>query len=74
MSSALPAGSASAAAASASFRIARSSPSGLAVGPPKLIVAVVSTGAGWLFEVAVADGEATGDLLDAAAYEQLVTT
>jgi len=29
-------------------------------------------GAGWLFEVAVADGGAPVDLLDAAAYEQLV--
>jgi glycine cleavage system H protein len=31
-------------------------------------------GAGWLFEVAVAEGAATAELLDAAAYEQLVTT
>lgn len=30
-------------------------------------------GAGWLFEVAVADGGAATDLLDAAAYEQLVS-
>jgi glycine cleavage system H protein len=29
-------------------------------------------GAGWLFEVAVPDGGATSELLDAAAYEQLV--
>jgi glycine cleavage system H protein len=31
-------------------------------------------GAGWLFEVAVADGDAGADLLDAAAYEQLVSS
>jgi len=31
-------------------------------------------GAGWLFEVAVAEGGAASELLDAAAYEQLVTT
>jgi glycine cleavage system H protein len=31
-------------------------------------------GAGWLFEVAVSDDAATSELLDAAAYEQLVTT
>jgi glycine cleavage system H protein len=31
-------------------------------------------GAGWLFEVAVADDGATSELLDAAAYEQLVTS
>jgi glycine cleavage system H protein len=31
-------------------------------------------GAGWLFEVAVSDDGATSELLDAAAYEQLVTT
>ena len=31
-------------------------------------------GAGWLFEVAVSDGDATSELLDAAAYEQLVTS
>ena len=31
-------------------------------------------GAGWLFEVAVDDSGATGDLLDAAAYEQLVSS
>jgi glycine cleavage system H protein len=30
-------------------------------------------GAGWLFEVAVSDGGAATDLLDAAAYEQLVS-
>jgi glycine cleavage system H protein len=30
-------------------------------------------GAGWLFEVAVADGGATVETLDAAAYEQLVS-
>jgi glycine cleavage system H protein len=30
-------------------------------------------GAGWLFEVAVAEGGAATDLLDAAAYEQLVS-
>lgn len=30
-------------------------------------------GAGWLFEVAVADGGAATELLDAAAYEQLVS-
>jgi glycine cleavage system H protein len=31
-------------------------------------------GAGWLFEVAVADGAASSELLDAVAYEQLVTS
>ena len=31
-------------------------------------------GAGWLFEVAVADGESGAELLDAAAYEQLVSS
>ena len=31
-------------------------------------------GAGWLFEVAVAEGESTSELLDAAAYEQLVSS
>ena len=31
-------------------------------------------GAGWLFEVAVAEGAETSELLDAAAYEQLVTS
>ena len=31
-------------------------------------------GAGWLFEVVVADGDATVDLLDASAYEQLVSS
>jgi glycine cleavage system H protein len=31
-------------------------------------------GAGWLFEVAVSDDGATSELLDAAAYEELVTT
>lgn len=31
-------------------------------------------GAGWLFEVAVSDDGATSELLDAASYEQLVTT
>lgn len=30
-------------------------------------------GAGWLFEVAVAEGGASSELLDAAAYEQLVS-
>jgi glycine cleavage system H protein len=30
-------------------------------------------GAGWLFEVIAAEGAATSDLLDAAAYEQLVS-
>lgn len=30
-------------------------------------------GAGWLFEVAVAEGGESAELLDAAAYEQLVT-
>jgi len=29
-------------------------------------------GAGWLFEVAVAEGGASVDVLDAAAYEQLI--
>jgi glycine cleavage system H protein len=31
-------------------------------------------GAGWLFEVAVAEGAETSELLDATAYEQLVTS
>ena len=31
-------------------------------------------GAGWLFEVAVAEGGETVELLDAAAYEQLVSS
>ncbi len=31
-------------------------------------------GAGWLFEVAVAEGGDTVELLDAAAYEQLVSS
>jgi glycine cleavage system H protein len=31
-------------------------------------------GAGWLFEVVPADGGAASELLDAAAYEQLVTS
>ena len=31
-------------------------------------------GAGWLFEVAVADGAETSDLMDAAAYEQTVAS
>lgn len=31
-------------------------------------------GAGWLFEVVPAGGEATSELLDAAAYEQLVSS
>jgi glycine cleavage system H protein len=31
-------------------------------------------GAGWLFEVAVEEGGATSDLLDAAAYEKLTGT
>jgi glycine cleavage system H protein len=31
-------------------------------------------GDGWLFEVAVEDADATVELLDAAAYEQLVTS
>ena len=31
-------------------------------------------GAGWLFEVAVADGDGGAELLDAAAYQQLVTS
>jgi glycine cleavage system H protein len=31
-------------------------------------------GAGWLFEVAVADGDPGVELLDAAAYEQLVSS
>ncbi|HET6168146.1 MAG TPA: glycine cleavage system protein GcvH [Marmoricola sp.] len=31
-------------------------------------------GAGWLFEVAVSDDAGTAELLDAAAYEQLVTS
>ncbi|HEX2896183.1 MAG TPA: glycine cleavage system protein GcvH [Marmoricola sp.] len=31
-------------------------------------------GAGWLFEVAVEDGGATVEMLDAAAYEQLVSS
>jgi glycine cleavage system H protein len=31
-------------------------------------------GAGWLFEVAVADGGESVDVLDAAAYEQLVSS
>lgn len=30
-------------------------------------------GAGWLFEVAVAEGGASSELLDAAAYEKLVS-
>jgi glycine cleavage system H protein len=30
-------------------------------------------GAGWLFEVVVTEGASTTDLLDAAAYEQLVS-
>lgn len=30
-------------------------------------------GAGWLFEVAVAEGSASTELLDAAAYEKLVS-
>jgi glycine cleavage system H protein len=31
-------------------------------------------GGGWLFEVVVAEGSATSDLMDAAAYEQSVTS
>ncbi len=31
-------------------------------------------GAGWLFEVAVTEGGESSDLLDATAYEQLVTS
>jgi len=31
-------------------------------------------GAGWLFEVAVAEGGSSSELLDAAAYEQLVSS
>jgi len=31
-------------------------------------------GAGWLFEVAVADGDGGVEMLDAAAYEQLVSS
>ena len=31
-------------------------------------------GAGWLFEVAVADGAETSELLDAATYEQTVSS
>ena len=31
-------------------------------------------GAGWLFEVAVADGSESVELIDAAAYEQLVSS